>query len=246
MPDRPQPLPSADRLAASAAPPRRRSPDRRWGTPASPLPRANVFAKPHDPDAPTVDLGERLTKVIEDIAARCPTFAHLRPAELLVTFTAARNRRRHGLLARVTPMRFRGGAPTQRFRGTVYQVQRFTVDGRDVLYLVTFCLPRFLDQSYEQKLVTIFHELYHIGPDFDGDLRRHPGRYDVHTKSKREYDEAMLRLVVEYLRGHPDPRVLAFLHRTSAELRRAPLNLVGTVVPRPKMVPVAPAPSRPA
>ena len=247
MPDRPLPLPSADRTAPpapGAAP--RRHPDCRWGTPVGkPLPLARVFDLPADPDAPTVNLTERLTRVVEDIAARCPTFAHLRPAELLVTFTAARNRRHYGLLARVTPMRFRDGAPTRRSRGLVYQVQRFTVDGREMLYLVTFCLPRFLDQCYEQKLVTIFHELYHISPAFDGDLRRHPGRYEVHSKSKKAYDAEMLTLVRDYLRGHPEPQRLAFLHRRAAELRKAPLNLVGVVVPRPKMVPVGPAPAKP-
>ena len=30
----------------------------------------------------------------------------------------------------------------------------------------------FLDQTFEEKLVTVFHELYHISPAFDGDLRR--------------------------------------------------------------------------
>ena len=252
MPDRPKNLPSADRVAPPAAPtavsvagPGRHL-DRRWGTPAGkPLPLASVFDRATDPDAPTVNLTDRLTRVVEDIARRCPTFAHLRPAEMLVTFTAARNRRRYGLLARVTPMRFRDGAPTRRSRGLVYRVQRFTVDGREMLYLVTFCLPRFLDQCYEQKLVTIFHELYHIGPAFDGDLRRHPGRYEVHSKSKKAYDAEMLTLVRRYLRGHPEPERLAFLHRRAAELRKAPLNLVGVVVPRPKMVPVGPAPSKP-
>ncbi len=252
MPDRPKTLPSADRVVPPAAPtavsvagPRRHL-DRRWGAPAGkPLPLAPVFDRAADPDAPTVNLTERLARVVEDIARRCPTFAHLRPAEMLVTFTAARNRRPYGLLARVTPMRFRGGAPTRRSRGLVYQVQRFTVDGREMLYLVTFCLPRFLDQCYEQKLVTIFHELYHIGPAFDGDLRRHPGRYEVHSKSKKAYDAEMLTLVRAYLRGHPEPQRLAFLHRRAAELRKAPLNLVGVVVPRPKMIPVGPAPAKP-
>ncbi len=254
MPDRPITLPSADRVAPATAPTavaaiataRRWHLDRRWGTPAGkPLPLARVFDRETDPDAPTVNLTERLTKVVEDIALRCPTFAHLRPAELLVTFTAARNRRHYGLLARVTPMRFRNGAPTRRSRGLVYQVQRFTVDGREMLYLVTFCLPRFLDQCYEQKLVTIFHELYHISPAFDGDLRRHPGRYEVHSKSKKAYDAEMLTLVRAYLLHHPEPERLAFLHRRAAELRKAPLNLVGVVVPRPKMIPVGPAPAKP-
>ena len=45
-----------------------------------------------------------------------------------------------------------------------------------MLYVMTFCLPRFLEQSFDDKFVTIFHELFHIGPSFDGDFRRHSGR----------------------------------------------------------------------
>ena len=67
----------------------------------------------------------------------------------------------------------------------------FRLDRREILYVMTFCLPRFLDQPFEEKLVTLFHELFHIGPAFDGDLRRYAGRYEVHTHSQKEYDGAM-------------------------------------------------------
>ena len=103
-------------------------------------------------------------------------------------------------------MRFRDGALTRRVGGTVYQVQRYFVGGREMLYLVTFCLPRFLDQTFEEKLVTVFHELYHISPNFDGDLRRHEGRYAVHSRSKRAYDERMAALGTRLPRRPPGPR----------------------------------------
>ena len=67
-----------------------------------------------------------------------------------------------------------------------------------MLYVMTFCLPRFLNQDFDEKIVTLFHELYHISPAFDGDLRRHGGRYQVHTHSQKNYDEEM---------GHPRPRL---------------------------------------
>jgi hypothetical protein len=135
-------------------------------------------------------------------------------------------------------MRFRDGAPTRRYRGVVYQVQRYFVGGREMLYLMTFCLPRFLDQPFAEKLVTVFHELYHIGPNFDGDLRRHGGRYAVHTRSQKEYDARMAALVRRYLAGHPDPAVFGFLRMNAAQLGKAYGGVTGTMVPRPKMVPV--------
>src|SRR5947199_128866 len=77
----------------------------------------------------------------------------------------------------------------------------------EILYLMTFCLPRFLDQDFDEKFVTLFHELYHISPQFDGDLRRHAGRYAVHTRSQRGYDEQMAHLARAYLADGADPKL---------------------------------------
>jgi len=42
-------------------------------------------------------------------------------------------------------MRFRGGQLVRGHRGISYQVQRYFVDGEEILYVMTFCLPRFLE-----------------------------------------------------------------------------------------------------
>ena len=214
---------------------------RRWALPDGTAARASVrLASRPRGHHPPLDFTDRIGRVCADVAARCPELAHVDPARVLFTFTPARNRSVYGLQARVTPMRFRNGALVRRFRGAAYQVQRYFVDGREMLYLVTFCLPRFLDQSFEEKLVTVFHELYHVGPRFDGDLRRHGGRYDVHSRSKKAYDAHMAQLVKRYLAGHPDPESLGFLRHGADTLWAAHGGITGVTVPRPKMVPVCP------
>ena len=207
--------------------------ERRWG--AGSLPHRLILGQ-----APTTpfDLTHHLSRVCEDAIVRCPDLGHIDPAAVLVTAIPARKRSVYGLQARVTPMRFRDGATYRRLRGTMYQVQRYFVGGREVLYLVSFCVPRFLDLPFDEKLVTVFHELYHIGPHFDGDLRRHGGRYDMHSRSKKHYDARMAGLVKRYLASHPDPGLFTFLRHTSASLKRAYGGVTGVVVPRPKMVPV--------
>ena len=107
-----------------------------------------------------------------------------------------------------------------------------------MLYVLTFCLPRFLDQSFEEKLVTVFHELYHMSAHFDGDLRRHPGRYAVHSHSKSCYDAHMAELAKEYLADHPNPDVFEFLRYGYADLWDRHGGITGVVVPRPKLLPV--------
>jgi hypothetical protein len=164
--------------------------------------------------------------------------AHIRLANVLIGFTQARNGRAHGLQARVTPLRFHGGLLTRRHRGVAYQIQRFVVAGQDVLYLMTFCLPRFLNQPADDKLVTLFHELFHISPRFDGDLRRHAGRYSVHSHSQQRYDQYMARLARAYLATDPDPALREFFQLDFGQLRRRHGAVVGVAVPRPKLVPL--------
>lgn len=230
--------------SANRFPPRPRGAmERRWGEPGQPLPLRWVLPDGVTPPrraagVPPFDFSARMRDLCADIAARCPTFAHIDVTRLLISFTPSRKRGRYGLQARVTPMRFRDGALTRRIRGVPYGVQRYFVGGREVLYLVTFCLPRFLDQPFHDKLVTVFHELYHIGEKFDGDLRRHPGRYSVHSHSKKGYDDKMAELVNGYLAGGPNPERVAFLRFGFADLWRWNGGVIGIRVPRPKLIPI--------
>ncbi len=190
------------------------------------------------PLPPAFDFTAAMTRLCEDIFQRCPLFGHIRMSEVLVTVTPCRSRSRYGLQARVTPLRFRDGALRRRHGDIEYQVQRFFVNGREILYLLTFCLPRFLEQPFREKLTTVFHELYHISPAFNGDLRRHAGRYCLHTHSKAHYDAHMQQLAQQYLRRHDQPEVLEFLRWDCRRLLERHGGLVGTVVPRPKLLPI--------
>ena len=203
------------------------------------LPPARDSARPFDFTA-------AMRRLCHDVTERCEVLRHIHMPRVLVSFTPCRNRSRYGLQARVTPLRFREGALTRQHGFSEYQVQRFFVDGHEMLYVLTFCLPRFLDQSFEEKLITVFHELYHVSPTFDGDLRRHPGRYTVHSRSKERYDREMAALVKDYLEDHPDPDLFAFLRAGYRELWERHGGLVGTVVPRPKLLPVGRLPARAA
>jgi hypothetical protein len=190
-----------------------------------------------DPDQP-FHFSEAMRRLTADIAARYEPLAHLDVSRMVFAFTQARNHRGHGLQARVTPLRFRGGELIREHAGVPYQVQRFVHERREVLYVLTFCLPRFLNRGFDDKFVTIFHELFHIGPTFDGDLRRHDGRYSVHTASQKRYDLEMLAMAREYLQSGADPKLHGFLRLHFSQLRHRHGRVVGHVVPRPKLVPL--------
>jgi predicted metallopeptidase len=193
---------------------------------------------PTGPAEQPFDFCGHVRRLCGDLVRRSPELEHIATDRLLFGITQARSRRTHGLQARVTPLRFRDGRLSRRRHGRVYQVQRHFVDDREILYLITFCLPRFLDQDFDDKFITLFHELYHISPEFNGDLRRHRGRCSFHSHSKRAYDRHMADLARAYLASGPNPELHAFLRMDFAQLQHRHGSVVGVVVPRPKVIPV--------
>jgi predicted metallopeptidase len=182
------------------------------------------------------DFTRAMRLLCEDVAARLPQFAHLRIDEIAVTFAQTRRRVPHGLQAKLTPLRFENGSLVTRRGGRVWTVERLYEGDREMLYILTFYLPRFLDHSFREKLITVFHELYHIGPGFDGDIRRMDGRYHVHTHSQQEYDREMDRLAEQYLRRSPPPELYEFLKLNFRGLCARYGTVVGKRLPTPKLI----------
>jgi hypothetical protein len=219
-----------------------------WGPATKPLPVREVPAHGRTMEPPPwvetpgpgtpFHFSEHMTALCADIAKKYPPLAHVDVSRIFFSFTPAKNNRVHGLQAKVTPLRFADGELTKAHRGVPFQVQQFFHDRREMLYIMTFCLPRFLNRLFEDKFVTIFHELFHISPKFDGDLRRHEGRYSVHTSSQKRYDEEMAAMAREYLQNGADPALHSFLRLNHAQLRHRHGCVVGHVVPRPKLIPL--------
>jgi hypothetical protein len=82
------------------------------------------------------------------------------------------------------------------------------------------------------------HELYHIGPDFRGDVRRFENG-SVHAGSKRRYDQQMLTLAREYLALEPPRTLIDFLRLSFAELEARYGAIVGVRISSPKLIPVS-------
>lgn len=184
------------------------------------------------------DFTHHMRRLCEDLIQRTPDLQHIDLNRVLLSITRARTRRPYGLQAKVTPMRFKHGKLTQKRRGWIYQVQQYYVGNIEMLYLMSFCLPRFLDLPFNEKMITIFHELFHIAPEFNGDLRRHEGRYYQHSHSKKKYDQHMLQYVEAYWKTQPDTTLSNFLQFTFEQLHERHGGVHGIIVPIPKLVPL--------
>jgi hypothetical protein len=184
------------------------------------------------------DVTAALRAICADMAARLPDLAHVQMPRVAVGLRHARHREPYGVYATLTPLRFAEGREHELRRGRRYRIQPLVdATGREYLYLLSFYVPRFLDLSLEDKLSTIVHELWHIGPRFDGDLRRHEGRCYAHGRSQREYDAAMDRLAQRWLAGDPPAHLYDFLSRDFDELRAEFGGVRGDRWPAPRLAP---------
>jgi len=173
-----------------------------------------------------------------DLVARLPELSHIDMSQVAIRFCQARHRTRYGIFASLTPLRFEGGRLIARRGGKNWSVERLYDDaGREMLYLLSFYLPRFLDRPFADKLATTVHELWHIGPDFDGDLRRHPGRCYAHSRSKKEYDAQVAQLVEKCLSLEPPPELYEFLKFDFQELHTRHGAIVGQRIRAPRLIP---------
>ncbi len=190
--------------------------------------------------AEPLDFTLAMSRLCIDVTDRLDEFSHIDMSRVAVTFAQARRRVLHGLQAKLTPLRFEGGATTTHRQGRLWGCQKLMLGGREMYYILTFYLPRFLDQSFKEKMITILHELYHISPEFNGDIRRLDGRCHVHSHSQKEYDAHMAQLAAHYLATRPDEDLLQFL-RSDFKTWRNRGGVVGLRIPVPKLIPITDA-----
>lgn len=184
------------------------------------------------------DFTAAMRTVCAEIIARTPELSHIRLDEVAICFCQARNRKPYGMYASLTPLRFADGALT-----TIRRRQRFGMQkllnsrGREMLYILSFYLPRFMDLPLQEKLITIFHELWHISPRFNGDIRRHPDKCFAHTRSQKQYDAQMATLADRWLASRPPEELWLFLHLNCEQLHNTQGPIVGLRIAKPRLIP---------
>lgn len=183
----------------------------------------------------TFDYTKAIKAVIRDLVRYVPELEHVRPGSILVSFAKARQRTHHGTYAKVVPLRFEGGRFYERRGGEIRSTPRWTFRDREYLYILYVYMPRFHDACFREKLETLVHELWHISPACDGDLRRFEGRTHYHGDSCRDFDDEIRPLVDAYLKVRGDAACLEFLRVSTERLERQYGRLVGLKVQHPTM-----------
>jgi hypothetical protein len=172
------------------------------------------------------------------MTARLTLLRHIDMSRVAVSFSQTRRPDQFGMYASLTPLRFEGGRDFVVRRGRKWAMQRLLDgSGREMLYILNFYLPRFLDLPFSEKLCTIVHELWHINPRFDGDLRRFSGRCYAHGSSEKRYDAHVSQLAECWLVLNPPPPIYHFLQFNFQHLIAQFGSVRGRRIPAPKLIP---------
>jgi hypothetical protein len=100
-----------------------------------------------------------------------------------------------------------------------------------------FFVPRFIELTLTQKLQTVVHELYHISPEFNGDIRRFNGRCFAHGSSQKKYDKTVQQFTDYWLKQEPPEEIWSFLLFNYKTLTEKFGRLVGTRIKKPVLIP---------
>ena len=202
------------------------------------------------------DYTEALHRLCRDICRKLSEFRNIDTELIGYSFSLARNTAtRVGGWASVTPLRFENGSSVtvkERLRRTIDQSGKpailrvrmyyktptvYSLDGRELLYIFDVMAPRFLNLSVTEKINTVMHELYHIDPRFNGDVRRFPGHNWQHGNMKA-YEAKAASLGRQWLATEPDPRLYDFLKYNAEELRAKYTRIVGAKFRKIPLVPI--------
>ena len=190
------------------------------------------------PRPTALDLSAAMHRTAEHLIRHVPELRHVDPEALAISFSYSRRRGRHGAHARCVATRFPGGRREGLIDGARYRGDRVRVQGREVLYVLYFMLPRFWEETFPEKIATIIHELYHIHPAGDGSLRRFPGRNHAHGGSQKTYHARMREMAELYLLQHEDGEHLDFIRSSLADLEARHGRLTMLSIRQPRFRPV--------
>ncbi len=184
------------------------------------------------------DFTGNMTLLVEDIARVHPFFNHIKIQNVLVAISRS-NGNKNGVVAKLRPMLFEGGSRTKMIRRIGYAAPEVIINGENILYIVYFHLPRFLDHGDQKtKLTTVLHELHHISPLFNGDIRRYSGKNYAHGNSRKDFDSLIGIYTDEYIRNTDRLGLHDFLKYRYNQLKRRYGAIYGNMVRIPRPSPV--------
>jgi len=194
----------------------------------------NVQESPDD----EINLSHALTAIMGLIVRSSPSLTHIDVSRVLVCIGSNRQGKAGGIYGKLVPLKFENGSEVLKHRGTLYGIPEISHNNRSLLYIIYYYMPRFFDLSWLEKVRVMFHELYHISPLFNGDIRRMGKVKKAHGHSKRHYDSLYKEELKSFLDHIRTSSHIDFLQMDSKSLFNRYRQVTGIRMKKPRPVTV--------
>ena len=187
---------------------------------------------------PGLNLSDTLTLIIHEIIKQTEEFRLFDINKILVCCSSNRAGGRGGIYGKLVPLRFENGSGIIKHRGIYYTIPKVFLNNTEILYIIYFYMPKFFDLSAEGKIDVIFHELYHINPGFNGDIRRMGNFKKAHGHSKKNFDEQYKEFSDEFYKYIRNTPFHDFLEMNSNDLKKTFSKVTWRRIKTPRPVPL--------
>ncbi|MEZ7891504.1 MAG: putative metallopeptidase [Candidatus Wallbacteria bacterium] len=183
------------------------------------------------------DFNHEYKLIIDDMIKSCVEFGHIDPKKIAVSYTPSKTNSKYGLQAKIYPLRFEGGAREKIINNYKFTIETLSHKNEEIYYIIAFCIPRFLNLDAQGKLETIAHELFHISPRFNGDIRRFSlGARAAHGASKDIFDRHIGNIAKNYLYSSMRSILPKFLYYDYKKLKQNFKEIKFTKLKIPKIL----------
>ncbi len=183
-----------------------------------------------------INITDIMTLLLFEAIKTSHNYRHFDINKILIAGSQNKPWGKNAIFSKVIPLRFEGGEQRTRHNDEEYCFPRVTRGEHEILYIIYFYFPSFFDLDAKKKIEVLFHELHHISPAFNGDIRRHgKGKY-IHGHSGEKFNESFQEEANSFYQHIAGTNFFDFLDMNATEISSLFKKINMTKFKRPKII----------
>jgi len=167
----------------------------------------------------SINLTDILTQIIHDMVRSTDEFKLFDLNKILICCASNRKDFKGATYGKLLPLRFKDGSEIIKHNGKFYTIPKLKINNIEILYIIYLYIPKFFNLSVKDKINVMFHELYHISPEFNGDIRRMGNFKSAHGHSRKAFEEKYIYYADSFYKTINNTSYNNFLKMNSEDIK---------------------------
>ncbi|MCL1865765.1 MAG: hypothetical protein FWF73_08155 [Spirochaetes bacterium] len=168
----------------------------------------------------SINLTDVFTLIIHDMIKSTEEFKSFDINKILVCCASNRKDFKGAIYGKLQPLRFKDGSEIIKHNKRYYTIPRIVLNNVEILYIIYLYIPKFFNLTVMDKINVMFHELYHISPEFNGDIRRMSNFKSAHGHSKKSFEEKYIKFASNYFNNINGTPFNGFLQMNFEDIKK--------------------------